>query len=326
MYDKNDFIRGVKNPGLAIEEIEERLGPVVHYPRKVWFKRKYGSGIDIMSKDWDFLIILDACRYDAFKRTVELNGELKEVISRGSHSIEFCEKNFSGKRYYDTVYITANGYCAQSTQQVFHDHIFTDQSDAVPNVDVLHSTLEGIVPSTVYNTAMDAYDEYERKRLIIHFMQPHDPYLGSMAGELRDQLEDDGIRVISRDSEKIKQYHKSDDHVVSTLAEAAKEGHITKAELKSVYYENLELVMEYVGRLVDHLDGKIVITADHGELLGEHDTIGHPKNRYFGQLRKVPWFSIESNTRPAISKDPPSTVNEVDTDIVEERLTTLGYK
>ncbi|WP_280537346.1 sulfatase-like hydrolase/transferase [Halopenitus sp. POP-27] len=279
-----------------------------------------------MSQDWDYLIILDACRYDAFAEVADLGGNLKYAISKGSHSIEFCEKNFAGNEYYDTVYVTANGYGAQISQNVFYDLIFTDESDAVPEVDVLHSSSEGLAPRTVANAALDAYSKHPNKRMIIHFMQPHGPYLGSTAEDLRNRVADEGLKVIARDSENIKKYDTSNSNVVSTLGGAARKGYISNDELRSVYYENLEIALQYVRLLIDELNGKIVVTADHGELLGEHDTIGHPKYKYYKELRKVPWLVINTHNRPDIISDKPTESTMIDEAIVEDRLRALGYK
>lgn len=325
-YNRENLLRAVKNPSLAVDELQRQIKPCLHIPRKIRFKQKYGSGIDVMDQDWNFLIILDACRYDVFREVVDINGELRSVISKGSHSVEFCESNFQNNTYYDTVYVTANGYGAQIAENVFHDLIFTDESDAVPEVDVLHSSSEGMAPSAVYNAAINAYHNYPDKRMVIHFMQPHDPYLGSKAEDLRARLEGNGIIVISRDPKKLDKYSTDDKNVVSTLAGAAKRGYITESELKEVYYENLGIVMEYVSDLIEELTGKIIVTADHGELLGEYNTIGHPKYRYFKELREVPWLCINSSMRPNIRSEKPSGTNEIEDEVIEDRLKMLGYK
>ena len=63
------------------------------------FQHRYGPGIDVMDQDWDNLIILDACRYDYFKKQIEIEGELEPVTSKGAHSSEFIQKNFFGEKY-----------------------------------------------------------------------------------------------------------------------------------------------------------------------------------------------------------------------------------
>jgi hypothetical protein len=52
-----------------------------------------------MEQDWDVLIILDACRYDIFSETVDIDGELTAINSRGSHSEEFCTAHFESRKH-----------------------------------------------------------------------------------------------------------------------------------------------------------------------------------------------------------------------------------
>jgi len=52
-----------------------------------------------MQRDWDNLIILDACRYDYFKEYNEISGDLEPVVSKASHSLQFMEKIFQEKNY-----------------------------------------------------------------------------------------------------------------------------------------------------------------------------------------------------------------------------------
>ncbi len=279
-----------------------------------------------MAKDWDYLIILDACRYDIFEEVASMEGNLNSVISRGSHSKEFATKNFANRELYNTVYVTANGYGARIADGAFHDLIFTDEDDAVEDVEVLHSSAKGMAPSTVYNATIDAYEKYPNKRIISHFMQPHSPYLGERAEELRKRVKNEGLIVLSRDPEKIKNYDQNGENVVSTLGGAVREGYMTMEEFKEVYVENLEIVLEYVSSLIEYFDGKIVVTADHGQSLGEKDVFGHPQNTYMEELRRVPWLTVDSGDRPEVTSEKPTTLQDITNEAIEKRLVNLGYK
>ncbi|MFX0073197.1 MAG: hypothetical protein ACFFAO_19130, partial [Candidatus Hermodarchaeota archaeon] len=46
----------------------------------------------VMDEDWDYLIILDACRYDAFCEYIGF--EVDYIISYGSSTTEWCIHNF----------------------------------------------------------------------------------------------------------------------------------------------------------------------------------------------------------------------------------------
>ncbi|PTD94343.1 hypothetical protein C9439_03355 [archaeon SCG-AAA382B04] len=64
-------------------------------------------------------------------------------------------------------------------------------------------------------------------------------------------------------------------------------------EIKKHYRHNLEIVLESVENLVREVDGKIIITADHGEGFGRDDLWGHPRGKNYDFLRTVPWLVIE---------------------------------
>jgi len=321
-YNWEDFMRAIKDPSLFVEEFD-RLSKNI--PQQIRFYLNHGSGVNIMKQDWDYLLILDACRYDIFRETSRLDGELKHIISKGSHSKEFCNANFSGKNFNDTVYVTANGYGARIAQNVFHDLIFTDEDDTIPDTDVLHSTAKGMAPSTVYDAAIDAKEKYPNKRIIVHFMQPHNPFLGSKAQEIRENLEQSGLVIRSCNAKKVKKYDIHDDLVMRTLIDAAEEGYISKAELREVYVENLEIVLKYIEDLISELPGRTVVTADHGNYLGEQDQFGHPKYEYVEELRKVPYLVVDSGERPEIIKEE-SGETRIDDEMIEQRLKDLGYK
>lgn len=50
----------------------------------------------IHEEDWDYLIVLDACRYDKFKESYPdyLDGELRKVWSRASSTQPWLGKTF----------------------------------------------------------------------------------------------------------------------------------------------------------------------------------------------------------------------------------------
>jgi len=62
--------------------------------------------------------------------------------------------------------------------------------------------------------------------------------------------------------------------------------------LRKAYRENLEIVLRYVAVLCYELSGTIVITSDHGELLGENGKYGHKCGSKDPLLLEVPWFRV----------------------------------
>jgi len=140
-------------------------------------------------------------------------------------------------------------------------------------------------------------------------MQPHTPYIGRTGRKYFSEF-----RIRSDLS-----------HVLrSTKADTAK--------LRTAYRENVELVIEEVGSLLEALDGKTVVSADHGEMLGDrHYPIPvrdymHPHGIDNDVLTKVPWQIIPGDERRRIvAEQPPEKQEEVDADAVEEHLRGLGY-
>jgi hypothetical protein len=103
-------------------------------------------------------------------------------------------------------------------------------------------------------------------------------------------------------------------------------------ELYAAYVENLVRVLEYVEGLLDVLEGKTVLTADHGQMIGERSTpipmkeYGHPPGIYTPELVEVPWLVIDSGRRREITAGDISVRSTVAQAVVDQRLRDLGYR
>lgn len=97
------------------------------------------------------------------------------------------------------------------------------------------------------------------------------------------------------------------------------------------YQENIELVLDVVEPLLDDIDGKTVVSSDHSNLVGDWISpipcrgYGHPPTIYVNEPVKVPWLTIDGDRRE-ITADPPETHDEPEADVIEDRLSALGYK
>jgi hypothetical protein len=78
-----------------------------------------------------------------------------------------------------------------------------------------------------------------------------------------------------------------------------------------------------------------VITADHGNLVGERlgpiptrRKYGHPYGVHTEELVVVPWFVVEGETRREMRADSPveSDGESVSDEELEDRLEALGYR
>lgn len=101
----------------------------------------------------------------------------------------------------------------------------------------------------------------------------------------------------------------------------------------TAYLENLEIVLPYAMEINKMVNGKTVITSDHGNLLGEFSIrhlsrqYGHPDDVYMINLLKVPWIELDNGERKLLTSTCPTNQDqEHDQNLIEERLFNLGYK
>lgn len=280
--------------------------------------RHSGDAVDVMEQDWDNLILLDACRYDRFKAQNTMSGDLSAVVSHGGRSWEFMQGNFVGEQHHDTVYVTANPHTEKLADDVFH---------AVHPlyIDEWNEERETVLPGDVVDAVLDAHDRYPNKRIIAHFMQPHRPYLGPTAETLQEEY---NIRGFNRNIAHIGA--RTDQPSYATLLER---GEIPIDKTRQAYRETLDIVLDHVTSLTEQLTGKTVVSADHGEMLGERLTpLTKPKfGHSFKYIRNrtlyvVPWLELEADARRDITSDEPIAFERAESDTVDERLRSLGYK
>lgn len=301
--------RAVNHPRLFFREGHRLLSWPLHQLNSYYVDRTLPESTNVLDRDWDTLVILDACRYDYFKLHNEIPGKLESTVVNGNQSLDFMRNNFARREAHDTVYVTANPHADQLPSGTFHHIDFL--------LDYWNSEIGTVLPSDVREAAIDANRDYPNKRLIVHFMQPHRPYLGATADELRNRIDLKGFRNQGSGLQ---------------IWGAAKQKEATVAEVRQAYTETLDIVLEEVSDLINELDGKTVITADHGEMLGERvfpitsRVWGHSEGFSTRQLRTVPWLSVESDDRREVIAGEPEESNQLQDDSVAERLEALGYR
>lgn len=270
------------------------------------------KGENVMGKDWDNLIILDGCRFDHFEDVNCISGELHEAISVASNTPNFLDRTFSGGKFTDTVYISGNTHSRKFDDGTFHDIVCLDDEK-------WDDKLFTVPPHAITKAAQAAFDQYPQKRLIVHYMQPHTPWIGEKGQKFIDEK---GLRDL-RDAK--------NNRPETNAALRYNAIEFEDEELEEIYTENLNIVLEEVEDLIESLEGKTVISADHGELLGESTSpipvkgYGHPALPH-PHLRKVPWFIVESGPRRENISEDPVNIDHIDTANVEDCLKALGYK
>lgn len=280
------------------------------------YHRRFGrrecneDGVDPFEADWDNLFILDACRYDMFERRAELPGRLERAESRASTTVEFLRANVDGRDLSDTVYVTANPQLSQHRESIdaqFAAVVDVWRADGWSNE---HGT---VLPETVTEHALRAAEEYPNKRLVVHYMQPHYPFVGS--GTDFDKGHLTGTQPESLWSQ-----------LLSGMLD------VDRGTIWRLYEANLKRALPHVEELMRDLGGKTVVTADHGNMVGERafplpiQEWGHPRGIYTEELVTVPWLVFEDGPRRKIrEEEPASQPNKVDDNVVADRLRDLGY-
>jgi len=276
------------------------------------FRREHNpDGIDFFEADWDNLVILDACRLDSFRELADLPGELETRTSRAASTPEFVASNLAGKRLHDTVYVTANGYVSSLREEFgygFHhlENLFEER--------YWDDEFATVLPETTTEAAIEVADAYPNKRLVAHYIQPHWPFVGPTA---RRAFGD------------VSNYDDRNTNVWEQIRAGAID--VSDEALRRAYRETLERALSSVERLVAELDGRTVVTADHGQLLGHRVSpvpikeYGHPDRLYVPDLVEVPWQVIDGERREIVSEGSASGTSVADGDVVRQRLNQLGY-
>jgi hypothetical protein len=257
-------------------------------------------------------VILDGCRFDALRKYSFPDGTVEHRWSGGSHSREFLEHNVGDRTLDDVIWVTANPWVS-------------DYSDSIFEVINVWATgwdekFETVQPEKMVEQAKAADEDYPDKRLVVHFMQPHYPFIGDKGRTELPQHRtfEGGGRIESSEAEDI--------------WAQLRRGNVGKETVWEAYIENLELVLPAAEEIIDEIPGKSVLTADHGNEFGRGGfpvpipIYGHPPKLRSKNLNKVPWVVFEDEERKQIR---PGAISSTEDESVEavakERLRQLGY-
>ncbi len=279
-----------------------------------------------LESDWDYCVVLDACRYDVFSELYDeyLDGTLEKRWSTGSSTPEWAYRTFTGD--HDLAYFSSNPFinslgiplnelkwgascdyewsATDHISQVFDvwKHGWDDDLGTVP-------------PESLAASFHDHRDAVERaERTVIHYMQPHAPYLARGKGQKLKQIRkgirrqeeaeesDEGGGLLSSVGDTVRPRVESalEDSEVAQKAglwleldpgSLLRDG--TREAALAYYEENLRIALESVVDLIDELDGTVVVTADHGEAFGEEGVWEHHIETHIPALMEVPWLEVQ---------------------------------
>jgi len=213
-------------------------------------------------EEWDYLIILDAMRYDYFKRLWLYEGELSPALALGSCTLDFLK----AIPKLDAVCFSSHPFILQAKTK------FKKVIECGWN-HLLGTCLPQYVTSRFLR-------EGKPKPSILWYIQPHHPYIG-------------GVNIPVPIFRGLKL---SPQGVTSDLLAQLK----VKGVLLKAYEANARYVITHIRfSLLPHLRGKIIITSDHAEGLGEpyvpeqKPVFSHPCGLDSLELRLIPVLRLE---------------------------------
>jgi hypothetical protein len=276
--------------------IAEWLSKIYHY------KFADQEGEWIFDRDWDCLIILDGCRVDLMEEVMddwEFINTLDVFTSLGSHSTEWMERTFLERTPpSNLIYISGNPFTGRVLSDIdsqiidVWDYAWSDNLGTVP-------------PRSVTDEAISFDREYSWDQMIIHYMQPHIPFLSTTpqrdisTAEFGQGEEDAWDRV--------------------------QQGKLEKETAWQLSRRNLSIVLEDVDLLLNNIDApETIITSDHGNAIGEHFLYGHPPGVSHPVIREVPWIKTSAINQDTYQPGPCDRSESKTT--VDERLSALGYR
>jgi len=246
---------------------------------------------------WDYLVILDACRYDVFAEVArERYGCEPLKLDTRCHCTSWWYRKYWKRQDNDAHLVSANPvpfheHLGWNSYQRFKSATWADYASVRANAaagDILKrfqeqgvNVFDPVIALEIFQTIKQPSERY-----ILHLMPPHLPFLGSRGRALFERL---GLGLTE------------DRNVYKAIQDHGRAGNW--GELRECYRENVEYALDALERY-GHLfrDGRLVVTADHAELIGdpsfdEEGIYRHAKYvnvpDLWMTLRTVPWMEVK---------------------------------
>jgi hypothetical protein len=316
---KNRLTRGFYNNNIARNIFKYYVGAWTTVTSRI------PIGTNIYERDWDTLLILDTCRIDALRQVApeyDFISGIESIVSVGSTSNEWMANTFTETYLQEvnkTAYVSANGY----SSRVFEDRLYPEvhmdgkhHPPSWPKNNICEpedfARLDQVwryapqdnpghtLPEYVMDRAISVNRSGIADREVIHFNQPHAPYIATALSEDRE-------------------LH---DHEESPF-DALRDG-VSKSVIWEAYLDNLRMALDQIEILLANISAeKVVITADHGEAFGEWGMYGHLPGMLHPHVKQVPWATTSATDTEGYEPtlEPSETGRNT-----EEHLRALGYK
>lgn len=274
----------------------------------------------VNNSDWDYLIVLDACRYDYFEQIYSdyLDGDLSKVKSRGSATPEWLLNTFKDKRY-NYKYITANPYINKQGNALkdlvsawnyewYAGDKFTEINEAW--MDEWDEEIGTVRPEKLKQYALEKIREDDGKT-IIHFIQPHRPFISYEGDPMhnwaqRSQNQNNDVNLVGKLKNSLRPLWSPLFYNLPKRIQYSIRGFLGKTDqyrefaeqegekkVRDYYEKDLRMALEQISELNEKLEGDVVVTSDHGESFGEDYEWGHPIGSKNSVLIEVPWLEIK---------------------------------
>lgn len=268
---------------------------------------EYNYGTNPFDREWDVLVVIDACRYDLFESTASdhpIHSQLDtvdSVYSCASATNEWLTKiaESPDETLSNTFYVSGSG----------HIDAFPKFKDSLQGCEDVwkysHSSELRTVPAeAVTNAAIRVFRTVDVDRFIVHYVQPHAPFVHCVGRYGSDQ----------------------EDNERTNVWELLERSEVDKNEVWADYETNLRYVLDDVSTLIENASGRVIVTSDHGNAFGEWGLYGHPIHHPFPVLRKVPWATATGGEKETYGVKEDSEVAARTTETaVRDHLQDLGY-
>lgn len=310
------------------------IGYMIGLPVVKYKERSLASQANLIRElekndEW-LLIVLDACRYDRFERVFDeyFEGEVQEIVSEGYNTFQYVRKSWP--EYHDITYVTGAAPI-NATEFEFDDRLslqgisasdkkLAERYDGYRPTDHIKNIVEvwrsnwdenlGVCPPEPVTRAAINQAKSE-SQLVVHYFQPHVPYIGDERALGYEDDIDDELKGGA---------------IGHQIWERVQHGDISDDRLVELYDSNLERALDNICYVVSNTDFEnVIIMGDHGESLGEYGMYGHP-NLPNPVIRSVPWASIQATKkRPEVDTSTENIETREDESDVKDRLQSLGY-
>lgn len=237
----------------------------------------------IHNTPWRTLWVMDAMRLDVFREIIQeenIEHPFTGVFSSGCETGMWI-RNTWNHRHYDDITLVSNSAIWWKQQnrgllERFHRTVplWRDWRE----IDEGASYWGAVMPTEeVLEYAEKEHIVKPKKRLLIHDIPPHLPY-----------CTDEGLSFLKQIAPK---------KTVNIVIQLMHYGRNNKDGFKTIRHHYKESARKTLKTILacDWLRerGELVITSDHGEMIGEGGFYGHSVNyKSLGVLRHVPWMTV----------------------------------